>query len=110
MSLKKLEGQLTRWLERFQQYEFKIIHRKGELYCNADGLSRRPCLDDYCNYCAKVEFKEISSEKSTIARIILKSDVSEEWRRDQLADSAISVFLKGKESNRKSHSFRILFF
>jgi len=100
MSFKELEGQLARWLERLQQYEFKIIHRKGELHRNA-GLSRRPCLDDSCNYCAKVEFKEISLEKNTVARIILEDDISEEWRRDQLADSVISVFLKGKELNRK---------
>jgi len=48
-----------------------------------------------------VEFKEISSQKNTVARIILENDISEEWRRDQLADSVISVFLKGKELNRK---------
>jgi len=48
-----------------------------------------------------VEYKEISSEKNTVARIILENDISEEWRRDQLADSVISIFLKGKELNRK---------
>jgi len=53
MSFKELEGQLARWLERLQQYDFEIIHRKGELHRNADGLSS-PCLDNSCNYCAKV--------------------------------------------------------
>jgi len=53
-------------------------------------LSRRPCLDDSFNYCAKVEFKEISSEENTVARIILEDDISEDWSRDQLADSVIS--------------------
>jgi len=52
-----------------------------------------------------VELNEISSEKNTVARIILEDDISEEWRRDQLTDSVISIFLKGKELNR---SFRIL--
>jgi len=101
MSFKELEGQLARWLERLQQYEFEIVHRKGELHRNADGLSRRPCLDNNCNYCAKVELKEISSEENTVARIILKNDISKEWREDQLADSVISVFLKAKECDRK---------
>jgi len=64
-------------------------------------LSRRPCLDDSCNYCAKVELKEISLEENTVARIILEDDISEEWRKDQLTDSVTSVFLKGKELNRK---------
>jgi len=36
-----------------------------------------------------------------MARIILENDISEERHRDQLADSVISVFLKGKELNRK---------
>lgn len=45
ISFKDLEGQLARWLERLQQYEFEIIHRKGQLHQNADGLSRRPCAE-----------------------------------------------------------------
>jgi len=36
-----------------------------------------------------------------VARIILEDDISEDWSRDQLADSVISVFLKGKKLNRK---------
>lgn len=32
MSFKDLEGQLARWLERLQQYEFEVIHLiKGNL-------------------------------------------------------------------------------
>jgi len=100
-SFKELEKQLARWLERLQQYEFEIIHRKGELHRNADGLSRRPCLNNSCNYCAKVEFKKILLIENTVARIILENDISEEWRRDQLTDSVISVFLKEKKLNRK---------
>jgi len=48
-----------------------------------------------------MEFKKISSEENTVARIILEDDISEEWRRDQLIDSVISVFLKEKKLNRK---------
>jgi len=40
MIFRNLEGQLARWLEQMQQYDFKIIHRKGNLHFNADGLSR----------------------------------------------------------------------
>jgi len=42
--VKELERQMARWLERLQQYKFKIIHRKEELRRNADGLSRRSCF------------------------------------------------------------------
>ena len=55
MSFRNLEGQLARWLERLQQYNFQILHRKGVSHGNADGLSRRPCIDVPCNYCIKVE-------------------------------------------------------
>jgi len=37
------EGQLARWLEKLQEYEFTIVHRSGSHHGNADALSRRPC-------------------------------------------------------------------
>ena len=41
-SLKEPEGQLARWLERLQEYNFNIQHRKGSHHQNADALSRHP--------------------------------------------------------------------
>jgi len=96
MSFKDLEGQLARWLERLQQYEFQIIHRKRQLHENADGLSRRPCVEIGCAYCAKAELKE-----NSIARIVLGEDNLKEWRRKQLEDLVISLFLRGKELGRR---------
>ena len=40
---KEPEGQIARWLEKLQQFEFEIIHRKGLCHTNADALSRLPC-------------------------------------------------------------------
>ena len=37
------EVQLARWLERLQEYNFKICHRPGQKHQNADALSRGPC-------------------------------------------------------------------
>ena len=34
------EGQVARWLERLQQYEFTVEHRAGTKHGNADALSR----------------------------------------------------------------------
>eukprot|EP00731_Ephydatia_muelleri_P035738 Em0153g13a len=34
------EGQLARWLEQLQEYDFEVIHRKGRNHNNADALSR----------------------------------------------------------------------
>ena len=37
------EGQLARWLERLQELDFDIVHRRGASHTNADSLSRLPC-------------------------------------------------------------------
>ena len=55
-----LDGQLARWLENLAQYDFEIIHRKGRLHGNADGLSRRPCAEAGCTHCDKAELMEYS--------------------------------------------------
>ncbi len=42
MSFKEPQGQVARWLERLQEYDYEVTHRPGKQYCNADALSRRP--------------------------------------------------------------------
>eukprot|EP00731_Ephydatia_muelleri_P039068 Em1080g2a len=42
-NFKEPEGQLARWLERLQEYNFTVVHRQGLRHCNADALSRIPC-------------------------------------------------------------------
>jgi hypothetical protein len=48
LNLKYPEGQAAEWLERFQQYDFKIEYR---------ALSRRPCRSN-CNHCSRKEKSE----------------------------------------------------
>lgn len=43
LNFKDPTGQLARWLEKVQEFDFDIVHRKGTLHSNADGLSRCPC-------------------------------------------------------------------
>ena len=40
---KNPEGQLARWLELLQEYDFTIVHRSGKQHVNADSLSRLLC-------------------------------------------------------------------
>ena len=51
MTLKNPEGQVARWLEVLQEYDFEIQHRAGRLHSNAEALSQRPCAVLECPYC-----------------------------------------------------------
>ncbi|XP_076012965.1 green-sensitive opsin-like [Genypterus blacodes] len=55
LNFKEPEGQLNRWLETLQDYDFGICHRAGRLHVNADALSRWPCEGEECRYCQRVE-------------------------------------------------------
>lgn len=97
MSFRDLEGQLARWLEKLQEYDFEVVHRKGVAHKNADGLSRRECETEGCIYCEKIERKFAEGTFNSVARIILTEETLEDWRRDQMEDSSISLILQGKE-------------
>ncbi|KAK2889745.1 hypothetical protein Q8A73_018045 [Channa argus] len=59
LNFKQPEGQVARWLEILQEYDFDIQHRPGRQHGNADALSRRPCLLDECRYCRRHEEREL---------------------------------------------------
>ena len=42
------EGQIARWLQKLQEYNFEVQHRAGKSHGNADALSRRPCAEFNC--------------------------------------------------------------
>ncbi|GBM36622.1 Retrovirus-related Pol polyprotein from transposon 297 [Araneus ventricosus] len=45
LNFREPEGQIARWIQRLQEYDFEIQHRKGTSHGNADALSRRPCKE-----------------------------------------------------------------
>jgi hypothetical protein len=51
-NLKEPQGQVARWLETLQEFNFTITHRKGKNHNNADALSRRPCNQE-CRTCKR---------------------------------------------------------
>ena len=55
LSFRHPEGQIARWLERLQQYDFVVKHRAGTKHGNADALSRRPCLLEICKHCDRLD-------------------------------------------------------
>jgi hypothetical protein len=51
-NLREPQGQVARWLEKLQEFNFDILHRKGTNHGNADALSRRPC-NEHCRSCRR---------------------------------------------------------
>ena len=48
-SFKEPEGQVARWLDILNTFDFEIQHRPGTKHCNADALSRYPAPAGECN-------------------------------------------------------------
>ena len=59
-SFKELEGQLARWLQVLEQFDFQVVHRPGEKHANADALSRGPCHQCGCDHVCTLSDKGIS--------------------------------------------------
>ena len=94
------EGQLARWLERLQELDFEIIHRRGKAHTNADALSRLPCPQ-----CGR-ETHTSGANISTMDVVKpLSDDGVDTLREAQLADPVVGPVLRGKETgDRPNHN------
>ena len=64
------EGQVARWQERLQEFDFECMHRPGRSHTNADALSRRPVRPHgNCPSC----------QQTTVNLISLRSSEAEQW-------------------------------
>ena len=61
-NFRNIQGQLARWLQKLQQYNFSVLHRPGNRHHNADTFSRRPCFGSECKYCLRAEEGHDSSK------------------------------------------------
>lgn len=78
LNFKNPEGQVARWIEQLQEYEFDIEHRNGRAHGNADALSRRPCFDE-CKYCLRQD------EKEAVQLNVIRTDtVDTEWSNESM--------------------------
>ena len=93
-NFKEPEGQLTRWLEQLQKYDYTIVHKPGRKDGNTDALSRMPCKQ-----CGRVTLEETEQE----ILIIGLQTSTEQLRDSQLADPIIGpIFPAVEKKDRPS--------
>lgn len=104
LNFKNPEGQVARWLEALQEYDFEIQHRPGRLHANADALSRRPCAVLECRYCQRQEERD---QPLTVAAIqTADCEGSSPWTSAQLqqcqeADATLAVVINWLATGRR---------
>lgn len=99
LNFRNPEGQLARWIERLQSYDFSIEHRAGKIHSNADALSRRPCRED-CKYCNRAEEKEPALKLNQI-RMSAAQINSDKIREGQQEDPDICIILQAMAAGRR---------
>ena len=98
-NFKEPEGQLARWLECLQEYDFEIVHRWGRKHTNADALSRLLCRQcDRDNH---------SSAIVAATPIMPRGCQQEDLRNAQLADADIAPALQAKQTDQRPGEDRL---
>ena len=110
MKFKTPEGQIARWLQKLQDYDFKILHRAGRKHGNADAMSRRPCPKD-CKHCTRAEAREGTLNECRVQRTTLTPDEQsnrslEDLRREQRNDPALRIIIAWLEAGPTRPSWR----
>ena len=105
LNFREPEGQIARWIQQLQEYNFQIQHRSGPVHTNADALSRRPCVPE-CKHCRRLEEKDVGSDVVIPCRVVTvprpDSTSSGPWdpvmlRQAQLEDQEIGPILNLRE-------------
>ena len=84
------EGQMARWLERLQEFDFTIFHRQRKKHTNADALSRLPCRQ--CGYGS-----HSSEVKITAASLVGGEGMGNFQQEDKILGSVLQAKLSGKK-------------
>ena len=90
------EGQLARWLEKFQEYQFSIVHRPGKKHGNADAQSRLPCQQ-----CSRASHYDSTTVALLTSNGLTCGYSSDQLRNMQLCDSYIGQVLRWKEQGEQ---------
>ncbi|GBM04383.1 Retrovirus-related Pol polyprotein from transposon 297 [Araneus ventricosus] len=106
LNFREPEGLIARWIQRLQEYDFEIQHRKGTSHGNADALSRRPCKES-CKHCTNAE-KKFGMETDISVKVLTTEDAwsSSEVQKAQLEDPAIRPILEKKLNSEDRPSWQ----
>ena len=97
LSFREPEGQIARWIQQLQEYNFEVEHRPGK---NAGALSRRPCWKDSCKHCQRVEEKSqenLDLRCRAVPHVTMFGNDSAVMHQAQLEDQDICPILCLKE-------------
>ncbi|GBM59103.1 Transposon Ty3-G Gag-Pol polyprotein, partial [Araneus ventricosus] len=106
LNFREPEGQIARWIQRLQEYDFEIQHRKGTSHGNADALSRRPCKES-SKHCTNAE-KKFGMETDISVKVLTTEDAwsSSEVQKAQLEGPAIRPILEKKLNSEDRPSWQ----
>ncbi|GBN68362.1 Transposon Ty3-I Gag-Pol polyprotein [Araneus ventricosus] len=90
LSFKEPEGQIARWIQRLQEYDFEIQYRKGTSHGNADALSQRPCKES-CKHCTNAE-KKFGMETDISVKVLTTTSV-EPWSSCEIQKAQLEEML-----------------
>ena len=85
------EGQLARWLQKLQEYQFEVVHRRGRNHQNADSLFRLPCTQ-----CGRD-----THHAEDVQLQVSEQDLQCDIKQEQLEDPAFCFVLKAIENGNK---------
>nr|CAH8870258.1 unnamed protein product [Trichobilharzia regenti] len=81
-NFKEAEGQIARWQEHLQEYDFECMHRPGKNHGNADALSRKPLR--YHGDCP-------SCTEAQVSLLQLEAHTSYSWPELQSSDPELAL-------------------
>ena len=105
-SIKEPEGQMARWLEKLQEYDFEIQHRKGSRHLNADALSRYPEHDSEKSTAVVPNMDQVQPFMIAPVSLMHFPEISgytrDDIRKLQQADEDVSLILQAVEEKQQS--------
>ena len=94
--IKEPEGQVARWLEKLQEFDFEVTHRRGLRHVNADALSRLPCTQ-----CGISEEGENDNDVLHVAALQLSGLHIDDVLQKQSEDQEWKCLIEAKKSNSR---------